>query len=199
MDNAEGVQRWKAMLLDHLGHQEIVVDLGSGVTYPYYDMLDDLLTPRCITFCDNRFEFGSTASLGDNKFMNLSKDDAEAFLTGYSDGAIDFLWASEFFEHIPPQEQKKLLKLIKAKAKKYILTFPTTKHHDFHKDWTHRPVMLPHHSFLLYGETAWEGMITNDEEVVKKVRERYPYIYNFYPRKEVSKARLEKLGEEAYD
>jgi len=199
VDNAEGLQQWKAMLLDHLGHQEIVVDLGSGITYPYYDMLDELLTPRCITFVDNRFEKGATASLGDNKFLNFSREDAFTFLKDYEDHAIDFLWASEFFEHIPPSEQIELLEIIRRVAKKYTLTFPTTKHHDFHKDWTHRPVLIPHHSFLLYGDTAWEGMITNDQETINKVKERYPYVYDFYPRKIVSKDRLAKLGEEAYD
>lgn len=199
MDNVEGVQQWKSILLEHVGQKKIVVDLGSGKTYPYFDMLDSYLTPHELTFVDINMEASVSLGMGEHRYSRWVKDDASAYLLRCKDQSIDYLWASEFFEHIPPHKQSELHVLIREKAKMYTLTFPTIIHHDFHKDWTHRPVMLPHHQFLLYGKTAWEGMISNDKEAIEMIKERYPHIFQFRPINQVSRARLEKLGDEAYD
>jgi len=193
----EGVQQWKEILIPNQQFDS-VVDLGCGVTVPYRQMLQKTgyKTLWCV---DNRFSHDSQEfkEIGDHIYA--INQDAFQFLEGFKDQSIDFLWASEFMEHIPPHKQQELFTLIVLKAKKYVLTFPTIKHHDFHKDWTHRPVMIPHISFLLYGDTAWEGMLTNIPEVTDIVMQRYNYKIVFRPRKMTSRARKEKLGEEADD
>lgn len=202
MDNymgEEGVQHWKEILIPNK-HWDVVVDLGSGITMPYKQMLSSKLSPKTLWFVDDRFEHDENEFFEVGENMYAVNQDAFDFLESFVDGSIDFLWASEFLEHIPPPLQKELVELVKKKARNYIFTFPTIKHHDFHNDWTHRPVMLQHLSFLLYGETAWEGMITNISPIKNRVMELYKnYKFVYKPRKMVSRARLEKLGENAYD
>ena len=196
-NNAEGVQNWKGVLLQKVGHKKLVVDLGSGVTIPYLTMLKLHLSPEYIYFVDIQFNGDSESPL---RGYDCIDTDAIEFLNRFEDGAIPYLWASEFFEHISPDEQVELLELITRKAQTFMISFPTIDHPNFHNDWTHRPVMIPHYRMLLnQSGNAWEGIITNDQETLAFLQANFTVTYDYRPSNRISRARYSKMGREGID
>jgi len=183
--NGEGIQVEKIPFIKFIKSGKTILDLGSGIKIPYAGQLIKRL-PKFIYFLDNRFKFNKK-----NKFSEVINENAFTYL---NKKYFDYIWASEFMEHIDPKKQQQLFKQIKNCCRKYIITFPTTNHFNFHNDPDHRPVIIPHTAYKV-NANDWEGIITNVPEIINYIKEFYEVKYYVNPPKVISKKReLAGLG-----
>jgi len=183
----EGIQQWKLPLIECMDKGRTICDLGSGITMPYKEALSKR-EPRRITFVDTRFsnnlEFHGMIWSSEDIFVHLRKMIDRGVRYAY-------IWASEIIEHMPPDRQEELFELIKEASVYYMITFPTVEHFNFHNDWTHRPVCIPHERVCVNGKD-WEGVITNMFDAIKYLEDNFETTHVFKPEMIISKKRAEK-------
>lgn len=180
--NGEGIQREKVPFFDFIEPNKTILDLASGIKTPYMPFLT-LRSPKFITFLDVRFRSNKKG-----RYYERINTDAFEYL---EDKHFDYIWASEFMEHVDPKKQQELFDKIKKCCKYYIITFPTPYHYNFHNDWSHRPVMIPYYAYKTNYEN-WEGIITNVEGIKNYIIKNHETKYVKVPPNIVSIKRKER-------
>jgi len=188
--NCEGVQSQKVELIKFFEEKRKICDIGCGITVPYKSLLLSR-NPKLIDFIDNRFE----RSWKEGRCRYISEDMMEFLSNKIINRSIEkpyhYIWASEILEHLKPEKQKILYTLIVESSEYYIITFPTIEHVNFHNDWGHHPVTIPHYAYRVDREN-WEGLITNMVDIIKFVTKKYPTRYISNPVIMPSRARVKK-------
>lgn len=131
--NLEGVQAWRQAFIPRTCLPRRVLDIGCGITTPYYSVLKEL---GDYTGIDTRFKADEHV---DGK--RLVKGDARD-LSMFKDGEFGFVWMSEILEHV--EEPEKVLAEAKRVAKHGICLFSTPQTQAFKMDPDHRVVKMPH-------------------------------------------------------
>jgi glycosyltransferase involved in cell wall biosynthesis len=130
--NLEGIQSWRMAFIPKTALPRKVLDIGCGLTAPYYDALKHL---GDYTGVDKRFEKDEIT-----EGKSLIKADANSL--PFKDGEFGFVWMSEILEHL--DESEKAIAEAKRVGKHGICLFSTPQVASFKIDPDHRVVKIPY-------------------------------------------------------
>jgi glycosyltransferase involved in cell wall biosynthesis len=130
--NLEGVQQWRRAFIPKVALPRKVLDIGCGLTTPYYDILRAL---GDYVGVDNRFE---NNMVGEGKALIK----ADACDLPFKDGEFGFVWMSEVLEHLDNPE--KAIAEAKRVGKHGVCLFSTPSVSSFKIDPSHKVVKMPY-------------------------------------------------------
>ncbi len=130
--NLEGIQEWRRVFIPKVCLPRKVLDIGCGLTTPYYPWLSHLGE---YTGIDNRLD-GKAPVEG----KRLVKADACAL--PFKDGEFGFVWMSEVLEHL--DEPEKALSEAKRVGQHGVCLFSTPQNSFFKIDPEHKVVKIPY-------------------------------------------------------
>ncbi len=130
--NMEGIQEWRRAFIPRTCLPRRVLDVGCGLTAPYYDVLKHL---GDYTGIDNRFEQDELK--GSKRLIK-----AEADNLPFKDGEFGFVWMSELLEHVDNPE--KVIAEAKRVGRHGCCLFSTPMNSAFKLDPGHKVVKMEH-------------------------------------------------------
>lgn len=128
--NLEGIQEWRKAFIPRVTLPRKVLDIGCGITAPYYPALKHL---GDYVGLDNRFE---KDEISEGK--SLIKGDC--YKLPFEDGEFGFVWMSEILEHL--EDPEKAIAEAKRVGKHGVVLFSTPSTPAFKMDPEHRVVKM---------------------------------------------------------
>ncbi len=130
--NLEGVQSWRQLFIPKTCLPRKVLDIGCGLTMPYYKLLEHL---GDYTGVDTRFK-------GDEHLDGARLVKADAVDLPFKDGEFGFVWMSELLEHL--ENPEKAIAEAKRVGKHGVCLFATPQCQNFKFDPDHKIVKMPY-------------------------------------------------------